>query len=426
VLSLQRRAGNAAVRRVLARYGTGEHWSTGGARRARIGGVTLSEGELITMGDLYESAEELLAADPAELRALVRLVRQAAAHQMMPRVVDDTTDAQWQAATRRRKRPQKTYLQLAADNAGHFAPGGGWARAVRRSHWSQFRRYHREALTRARGAGTVPDEAIAVNGFACHFLTDAFAAGHLFNKREMLERIQAAWNRQDTSGLVFRETAFTEGVARRVLRHPVAGPRLNAYWLQLIEWGPITERRFSEFLWQMAQREWGEFGNVLLKLVHDRLNHAIEDDPGLQIEVANARGDTWSLPGDGTLRASPDTTRIMRAAVEESFRNLELAASAPGVVDEDRMIDAVWAYTPAPTARGAQHMETLVRRSLDYTAPHSMDAFAALLVANIDEVIAQLVDRGVLLEASEARRRLEANTERLRDNVFRAPPVLPF
>jgi hypothetical protein len=438
VLAVQRAAGNAAVARALApvhrgralaRYGTGEHWRTGGSRTASIGGERLTEGELITMGDLYEAPEDLLQADPAELHRLLALVRRAAAHQSIPRLFSDVSDGEWEAATaarKRRKKPQKTYLELAADNAAHFGRGSGWAAAFRPSNWSEFRRYHRRAIERTRAAGNVPDDALVLNGFACHFLTDAFAAGHLFNKSEMLRRIEAAWERQRTTGWPLRQTAFTRGVAHKVLSHRVAGPKLQRYWLRLLEYGPITETRFSEFLWQMSTREPGQFREILLKLVHDRLNHAIERDPGLEVEVTNARGTTWLLAGDGTLRLSQDTISIMREAVEESFRNLELAASAPGVIDEEKMAEAVWAYTPRPTKHGAHHMETLVLQSLDYADDRTMTAFANVAIGNIDIVIAQLKARNVLLESEEAIKLMEMQNEYLRDHMFRTPPALPF
>jgi hypothetical protein len=57
-----------------------------------------------------------------------------------------------------------------------------------------YRRIHQEALTKAYEAGRAgkkPDEAMLTDGFACHFLTDAFSAGHAKTARKTVKEY---WN----------------------------------------------------------------------------------------------------------------------------------------------------------------------------------------------------------------------------------------
>ena len=55
---------------------------------------------------------------------------------------------------------------------------------------SSWEKYHAQAITESQAGDR--DKALAINAFADHFLTDAFAAGHLFNKRDVME----TFNRQ--------------------------------------------------------------------------------------------------------------------------------------------------------------------------------------------------------------------------------------
>jgi hypothetical protein len=71
------------------------------------------------------------------------------------------------------------YLDLALKNRRHFSP----------LNWATFEAYHRRALeTIGRGMAQprsatvrhpIPADAIALTAFGCHFLTDAFASGHM-------------------------------------------------------------------------------------------------------------------------------------------------------------------------------------------------------------------------------------------------------
>ena len=400
VLAMQSTFGNAAVGRMLARYGTGEHAQMGGARTTKIQGVELEEGEIVALGDFYETAAEMMSADPAELSQLVVLIRRDRDAKLGRPGANHVSTAEWQAATSKRK--GKNYLALAEDNASHFAPAKAGAAAGGRNHKAEWEKYHQQALEKAlaaaSGDGKVPPEAIALNGFAAHFLTDAFAAGHLFNKQEMLERAKAEWKKLATTGWAFEENKLTKAVAKQVLADPVAGPKLKAKQLKLIDWGPVTEQRFSEFLWQMADSDKSrdKFFNAFVLMVHNRLNASVRDEPGFAIHVENARGDAWDLSGDDTLANSPRTLEIALQAVDESYANLKLAARTTGVLDHVACFKRVWDYTPKPTKIGAEHMEALIKSALDYDDTDVQDAFAEITINNVGVAIAELEKKGYL------------------------------
>ena len=47
------------------------------------------------------------------------------------------------------------------------------------------------------------DEALGINAFADHFLTDAFSAGHLFNKEDVMEKFEVAMAKKIDTRKVF-------------------------------------------------------------------------------------------------------------------------------------------------------------------------------------------------------------------------------
>ncbi len=404
LLQLQRSAGNAAVARLLARspaprmiarFEAGEHSQMAGDGGAMIGtpapGIKVEEADLLALGDFYASAEAMMAAPTSELHDLVVLIQQDRDFRLGKGGKAPTT-ADW-------KRAKPDYEEVLMDNASHFAPGAAQS-GPGGDHKSMFFQYHQGALEKAhqaaaQGAKAVPDEAIAINGFACHFLTDAFAAGHLFNKEDMLAQARAAWDAQVSTGLFLPENTFTMQVARKVLANPVAAGKLADHLVWLGTWKEIDTTTLSEFIYQGAKnaRTTEKFFNGLVNVVHNRLNRSAADDPATAIEVENERGQVWTLSGDGILGtktksdAGEETLAVARDAVAEADRNLQAAVKTDSRMLDFPMTQNVWNWTPTPTKTGREHMDKLIASALVLSSDETTDEFAAVSIENVQEVI---------------------------------------
>lgn len=77
--------------------------------------------------------------------------------------------------------PEGRYMQLAELNWDHFAPQG--------CSWKTYTAGHTLAMKKAANATTDKDldRAYAIEAFACHFLSDHFASGHLRSPRKILQ-----------------------------------------------------------------------------------------------------------------------------------------------------------------------------------------------------------------------------------------------
>jgi hypothetical protein len=406
---LQRSAGNAAVTRMIARFEAGEHTQMAGSHTAAIGTpsepggdrLEVSEGDLIALGDFYATAEEMMSAPVAQLQALIELIHRDEDFRLGKGGSPPTT-AEWTAA-------KPDYEQLLVDNAAHFAPGEGAGMVPGGDHRSMFQMYHHQALEKAHaaaaaGSATVPDEAIALNAFACHYLTDAFAAGHLFNKAEMLERVQAEWARLPTLGSFLGENAFSIGVARNLLSDPTAASELAIRQIKIGTWQDIDQTVLSMFVFKISElRDMRElFFNGLLNLVHNRLNRSARDDPKTAIEVTTAKGQVWTLAGDGILGAKTgsdageETLAVARAAVAESYRNLDAAAKDPSRMRDDFVTQSVWDYTPKPTEIGEAHFQALITSAVDFDSRRTIDEFSKTTVDELASAMARAKAMGYM------------------------------
>jgi hypothetical protein len=90
LLAMQRSVGNAAVSRLVAtlppagrtlsRFESGEHAQAGGARKITVNGVEFDEGDVIALGDFYETPEAMQKAPKAELEQLRDLIHRDREH----------------------------------------------------------------------------------------------------------------------------------------------------------------------------------------------------------------------------------------------------------------------------------------------------------------------------------------------------------
>jgi hypothetical protein len=407
LLRLQQTAGNRAVNRILARYEAGEHSQFGTAGvNVTINGYTFDQRYLVSMGDYYKSSDKLMDAKKGELEELVALIKrdEDARTGKGGTIVEEEA---WQAWSLKWRKGDDVYMELNKTNESHFAPRN-------RTRWEEV---HRKALKEAQssgnGSGTVSNQARVLNGFAAHYLTDAFAAGHMIDKIQVKEAaktsLKAGTNRETMALAVARGILATKACTDMLAGHDIKD---GAAWG---DWGPPTEPRLASLLASVMYWKDDEFGSVFARVAHDDLNSAIARGLGLWVE--NKAGDRWQLSGDATLSQSTKTLEVTRKAVQASEDNLARAAaiksppfytpwaSALPEATIQSMIDNVWKYVPEPTTSsaagegtvtGSQQVAAAVAK---YTDAGNADTIAAIVKLSIDQfptAFAQLQDKKLI------------------------------
>jgi hypothetical protein len=375
----------------LQRYEAGEHAQFGGKtgkqKNVTVNGVTMTYGEMIAMADLFESFEQMKTADPKQIEALVKLIQEDAAKP------SSVTPAKWHEATGGR------YLDLAEKNTAHFAPSdellvparGG---TVGQDHKAAWEAHHLAALQLAQQGKK--DEALALNAFGDHYLTDAFAAGHLVNKPDVMTHFRIALG---------TDTAFFDAVAKIAWADSTVSSLLSQYEpvkKYEVEWAPDfrpnihNAERFSFLLQEIYKQRPDALVGVIVRLVHDRLN----DFPG-GIEVKNAF-ETWNLPGDATLDSDTKqkTLEYGRKAVGRSQQNVLGAVGLVGPLDLPALFQAVWDFVPRPTKwTGYEAVREVVDQRTDPANQDVIAEMAKLLIKNITVIVAKLIAEKALRKA---------------------------
>jgi hypothetical protein len=213
-------------------------------------GLELTPGQIISlMGDFYATWKELQHAPKEEIDRLLAVMAKERAGG-----VDANVEYE--------KITQGRYTKLARVNTKHFAPKN-------RDAWQDL---HLQAMAKARQAATDKDtslmeEAYLMDAAGGHFLTDAFASGHLF------------------------DSAKVEVAIRRYLND-----------------NPIREENPEMQALTAGMEAFGLAASLVLKNVHDRMNAE-------GFEVTNAKGTKWKTYGDNHLKNAQETRRIAAYAV---------------------------------------------------------------------------------------------------------------
>ena len=399
-------------------YDTGEHVLAGDdlyVDQLRVGkapGVAFSYGQIIGMADLYESADQMMGADAAELSTLKGLIERSTAYHRENRAdasLDVSTDA-WETATSRR------FLRLAERNYQHFSPNPLAAdRTFSRiapkfgTNKSTWEEQHTRAIDEARRmflaqppgtSAPLAEWPLIINAFGDHFLTDAFAAGHLINKEATIQYFKDGFFSGPTltpQGKEFFKKvallAFTGDVAQKFSAlETVDYPVCAAGWC--FKWHPniSTWERLAEVLSAAAEQQADSIGNVCVLALHDKLNGAAD------IEVLNKAGDApWKLTGDGTLNAA--NLAIMRRAVKQSVDNITDGSIFGSNIDYAAYCAKVWKHVPQLTEASQRRIATL---TTVYTRPDSdilVNAAATIVQRRVNELIASLVAANKLKRA---------------------------
>jgi len=236
-----------------------------------------------------------------------------------------------------------------------------------------------------------------INGFGDHFLTDAFSAGHLINKRDVMEKFKNQLQ-LDAKGEDFVATAqgFFDAVAKAAFTGSVKSEfsKYETYNAYKLGWHPNINSvdRFSTLLQGIHKKEPDLLANSVAKGVHDKLNMI---PSGLPVE--NNKGDKWLLSGDGTL--NPQTKAIARQAVAQSQMNIISAYKLTGPLDYPTLFQSVWDYTPQPDSTGTKQVVQAVNKGTDIVSPDLQKAVVKLIKDNYLLIIHELVMRKELRKA---------------------------
>jgi Domain of unknown function (DUF4157) len=282
----------------------------GGADRKIVlpNGIELTYGQIVALsGDFYRSPEALLAAPRQELEHILAVMdrerAEAAAsptHAPTPDQVN-ANNADYELATTGHDRvgsavapldgasaehtesgapgPQASFLDLASSNEAHFSPENIRANWVPQHQLALD--LARKAWQAGRDGAQYETQAWLTAAFADHYLTDAFASGHLISGAAGRTMCQAFYDANASAiADACYECATAEGLPDDDAALVVSG--LQAF---------LSSRAAS----------------LLLKTVHDYYNRE-------GIEVVNKAGQVWLTMGDAHLGYSPQTAAIAQQA----------------------------------------------------------------------------------------------------------------
>lgn len=376
-----------------ATFESGEHAEIGdgaGHETVDIHGEQVSLGEINALADYYASVDAMLTDSRRRFGIILEHLRKEMAEpcSVSPETWDKITDGE--------------YTRLAQENDSHFGDtnenlvgDSGSAKATNASTWEEN---YRAALKEAQRAaefrtrpGVGPDtiagleqRARITNAFGEHFLTDAYSAGHLFNKADYMERVREAL----TEARARDKKHLFEAVATDVWTEHYDLLTQYEYWSPTAQlaWTHLTEPRHLRHLMMfvdIVKKDVVE--NAAVRAAHDVLNH----HPG-GIPVQTGNGLQFTLPGDGTLESNPDARCAAELALADGRTLLEDAMQR--VQDVEPLIERMRQWFPVPTPDGG---ETLVREVLEDVANvHGgmKQALTDVLKEEIEAVLAQLED----------------------------------
>jgi hypothetical protein len=351
LLRLQRTAGNAAVGRVLARFGEQEHHAIGDRaladRRWQLPGnkftdFQLTFGDWVALGDWFDDIREviqIIRGGPAP--GAVTIGQLYYVLFVMIRTPEDKqhdVEKQYMGylfSKEDKKAALDRYALLKSRNIKHFPNPlkGDWqltthGKAIRRTKEgrplgaiAQYHSDHLEAIELARKGGELNEnralgEAIAMDGFACHYLSDAFSGGHARTPRASIKEY---WEK--------KEPRFPEKLANYLADEATVAiasdPRGAMQWIG----AALDQLTFQAFnLVRNAARDQLRkelppvtFGDLVGLIVHDW-----DGKRGPWVDVAGQRlrlpGDDLLLPGIAKLGEKVKTEAQLKAALKDKSR----------------------------------------------------------------------------------------------------------
>ena len=262
------------------------------------------------------------------------------------------------------------YLKLAANNQSHFAG----------ENLETWRNLHLQAIDVAMHAGSNEaafNQALFMEAASGHFLTDAFSAGHQFEKLPVLTAVQAELKGQPIQA---------------------DNPSMQTYLAVADAADPLN------------------IANLIVKAIHDRMNQE-------GFDVANNKGMKWRAFGDGYLAKSPETQRIAALAVFESRQQVFQARNAktPPPVQESRNSSRPRTHA---TARRCRRSATSPRRGTksNRSSTRSAKRPRASLVQPVATSLSTTSRRSATRPESKTSCAIRSSTERTEETGRRSSP----
>lgn len=372
-----------------------------------INGVPFTYGQIITMGDFYNTYADFAKAPAAELTRLKALVVRSETHYknsilgIGPGAKDPGT-ADWKSPT---TGIGNRYLDLALKNNSHFAPPPAGTSSSKANNKQSWEMYHAQAIAKARSGTSSADldAAYPINAFGDHFLTDAFSAGHLINKELVMNKFIS--NVITGSSVNSAGEKLFDQVADGALAIPSVKAKLAKYEVTETHWyigfkhfnldtttPSIFNRVLKAVMEDTAHGGREQIANLAAKAIHDYLNNY--SNGGVKgVPVRNNKGMSWNLSGDGTLSWDKsnhaNNLEIIQLAVKQSVENLEDAVrnmSTPVSVLQQK----VWDYVPILT-------DPATKKVVDYAISEFTNPASPLLIKKAISLIEEEID--TLLDA---------------------------
>ena len=366
-----------------------------------INGVSFTYGQILTMGDFYDTYDDLAKAPNAELTKVKKLIQKDETHYRSTILGlgsggPSVSNSEWGDAT---VGIGARFLDLAIMNYAHFSPVISSFKPTTESNKAAWQKYHARAIAMAR-AGTSSaalPPAYKVNAFGDHFLTDAFSAGHLINKEEVMARFINAVTTGGKVNSVGKK--LFENIANNALADPSIKSKLSKWELtethlmkhfNLDTDLPGIHIFYEVLVGVMEDTAHGgnkQIANLAVKVIHDYLN----EYPG-GLPVSNNKGQSWKLTGDGTLNQA--NINIIQQAVKQSVENIE-----DSVRDMSAPVSAfytkVWDFVPRMDLDPPKKIiDAAVVKYTDPTDPDLLARAVKLLHDQVDSLISALYTAG--------------------------------
>ncbi|HVV49754.1 MAG TPA: DUF4157 domain-containing protein [Polyangia bacterium] len=379
---------------VIRRYDSFEHFRAGdeaqGSEAHLIQGLSLTSGEINALADFYETPGDLMAASPTELKALLDLIHKQSADPL------SVKESDWDKATNGR------YTQLNLRNSKHFAsrdpklisPTRG-APTLGSGNIATWIGYHKQALSMAQQSilpGSAEPAKFAanaktINAFGEHFLTDAFSAGHLFNKDDMVAALRQNLRvlNQKQLEAVFHAVSNQVWTGQSALIR-----RFQGFHHTIIgDWWDLNSAdRFEGVLEGIYQERPDAVESAVVKAVHDTLNtHPTGSEAGVLVENDV---ESWVLSGDRTLAGSSKTQFYLKEALAQSRANLA-DAFAPHSIDPDADVQKVIRLVPRPTSASKTLIHDTIQEAIDPKRGLA-GSIAMVVSSNLQSLLDTLVD----------------------------------